>query len=117
MARRKILKQLWREAINAGNDGHWIEIQIAIAAEFPESAFSDACVALQRMMETGVKREDVIALARWLSYEAVFSTLTTLEEHVESDALDGLHEELLLADPSGREGRPKRSTKKLTNKR
>jgi hypothetical protein len=48
---------------------------------------------------------DIVAIGRGASYDAVFDLLYKLGDPGVDD-IDGLFEELLMADPSGREGSP-----------
>lgn len=100
----------------------------------PGSAFADAWLAADRMAKAGIPFEDVAAFARGVSYATVFRTLLHLNGatwpddwpedddlptwafmEIQNDELtgrlvDGLYEDLLGTDPSGREGRsPKES--------
>jgi hypothetical protein len=52
-------------------------------------------------------RRDLSLIARFAAYEAVFGTRYALSDpDVEDNDVEMLHESLLSADPSGREGRP-----------
>ncbi|MEW1907260.1 hypothetical protein AB0442_02230 [Kitasatospora sp. NPDC085895] len=57
--------------------------------------------AARRLLDAGADRDDLTLLARAVAHEAVF---TTLEELDRSRPAAGLHEDLLTADPSGRDG-------------
>jgi hypothetical protein len=60
-----------------------------------------------RLLASGAAREDLSLIARRASYEAVFRVLYMLDDPgVDGDDNKMMHEELLGADPSGREGRP-----------
>lgn len=76
----------------------------------------------QRAVEAGAAPADVATAMMAAAYEAVFSLLSVLDEGADPDSdadsqpswavvtvpkgerLDGLHEEVLMADPTGREG-------------
>jgi hypothetical protein len=73
----------------------------------PGSAFTDAGEALSRLLAAGADRHDLNAVARAVIYEAVFDVLYMLDDPgVDDGNVFMLHESLLSADPSGREGRP-----------
>jgi hypothetical protein len=84
--------------------------------------------AAARLIEAGADRADLVRLARAASYDAVFTTLDRIDEGYDADAgldaslpgwrlmetdgeealtgrdVGGLHESILMMDPSGREG-------------
>lgn len=96
----------------------------------PGSAFADAWLAADRMANAGVPFEDIAAFARGVSYVTVFQALLHLDgatwpddwpedddlptwalmeiqdDELTGRSIDGLYEDLLGTDPSGREGRP-----------
>ena len=60
------------------------------------------------MLAAGIHRRDLSLVLRLIAYDAVFGTLYALSEpglNGDDDA-STLYEDLLLADPSGRAGRP-----------
>jgi hypothetical protein len=68
--------------------------------------FAEVGSALKRLLAKGVDRRDLCVIARFANYEAVFSLLYMLDDPgVDDDDNKMMHEELLTADPSGREGR------------
>lgn len=101
----EFLEKIWHSIINASMAGRWIDPLVKEAEEYPEAPFADAGQALKRLLDRGAAREDLCRVVRWASYEAVFAMLTELEEQ-DVEAVEGLHESLLGADPSGHEGRP-----------
>ncbi|MEV0442891.1 hypothetical protein AB0I84_43250 [Streptomyces spectabilis] len=86
----------------------------------------DQLPAAQRLMAAGADREDLVRLVQAVAYESVFTALEELDAGAEGNvpgagvgwvvmergedglptgrALEGLHEDLLTADPSGRDG-------------
>jgi hypothetical protein len=108
VTRDEFLETIWREQIDAFLPGRWIDNSIRTSEKDPRAPFADVGAALKRLLASGAKREDLARVARFAAYEAVFGTLSALDdpdvEDVES--LAGLHESLLGADPSGCEGRP-----------
>jgi hypothetical protein len=58
-------------------------------------------------LAAGVSRRDLGFVLRNVAYEAVYGTLYSLSDPgAEDDDVGTLYEELLMADPSGMEGRP-----------
>ncbi|OWK37812.1 hypothetical protein FRUB_06932 [Fimbriiglobus ruber] len=73
----------------------------------PSGSFADAGHAISRLLAAGADRGDLAAVARAIAYETAFSLLYMLDDPgVDGGAVFMLHESLLSADPSGREGRP-----------
>jgi hypothetical protein len=65
-------------------------------------------------LELGASRRDLSLVARFAAYGAVFSTLYTFSDPgVDDNDVEMLHESLLGADPSGKEGRPGSAPEKL----
>jgi hypothetical protein len=127
MARFLMLRGLWSE-INAWRDqtSEWMSRMTALAEGDPNGYFADAGLALKQMQEAGVNSEDLGQIARFVAYESIFSVLNRIDEGGDPEAEDApgwalaevdangegtgrvvasLHEDLLLLDPSGREGR------------
>lgn len=103
--RSEFLREIWESLIDSNVHEEWIPRFVAECEERPDRPFADAGHALQRCLSSGVAQEDLAAFARFVSYETVFSLLYMLEDPGVDDP-GMLHEELLGADPSGREGRP-----------
>jgi hypothetical protein len=105
--REDFLTYLWTDVIDALSREHGLDNVIANCRRRPNDAFGDAGAAIERMLAAGVSRHDLCRLLRLTAYEAVFGTLYALSE----PGLDGdedagtLYEELLMADPSGVDGR------------
>jgi hypothetical protein len=128
LARYAFLWPLWRDAIDGWADVRWMDQWIARAERRPEAAFADAGAALSRLLQSGASRADISAVARVVGYETTFAILDRVDAGGDRDlsdeypgwrlvevgrddkptgrAVSGLHEELLMLDPSGREGRP-----------
>lgn len=68
----------------------------------PQSPFADVGRAMKRMRVMGVSDSDIVAIGRGASYDAVFDVLYKLGDPGVDDA-ECLFEELLTADPSGRD--------------
>ena len=104
--RAEFLKQVWTEVIGAHMAGRWIDNAIAAADRDPSAPFADLGPALKRLLASGANRRDLCLVARHASYETAFTMLYMLgDPGVDDDDIEMLHEELLGADPSGREGR------------
>ncbi len=111
--REQILKHLWND-INLVMQEHWIDNSMAAAKRDPNAPFADAGIAIQKLLESGASRRDLSLIARFAAYEAVFSTLYTFSDPgVDDNDVEMLHESLLGADPSGKEGRPGSAPEKL----
>jgi hypothetical protein len=90
--RQRIVQDLWKHirALHAEN-----------VRNYPAAA---------RLIDAGADPADVIRAMSAAAYEATFNTLHVLtseediEELAESGAAQGLHEDLLSADPTGNEG-------------
>ncbi len=105
--REHFLKLAWTDVINPPMSGAWIDNTISCAESQPNAPFADLGPALKRLLEGGANRRDLCLIARHASYEAVFQILYMLDDPgVDNDDNKMLHESLLAADPSGKEGRP-----------
>jgi len=105
--REEFLRLVWDEVINPAMTGVWIDNTIAAAKKDPNAPFADVGAALERLLGKGADRRDICLAARWAIYEAVFSLLYMLDDPgVDDGDVFMLHESLLSADPSGKEGRP-----------
>jgi len=106
-SRPEFLGQVWNLIINARMSGRWIDAAVAHSKRNSEAPFADLGPALERLLAAGAAREDLCLVARHASYEAAFQLLYMLDDPgVDGDDNKMMHEELLGADPSGREGRP-----------
>lgn len=125
LARFCFLRSLWPDLIDSWiGDTDWVE-RVASTSDEP---FADARRALSRMTDRGVSATEIATLARWVAYETVFGVLFHLADGMDAEAgdddpgwalmetegfggpptgrhVDALHEDLLIMDPSGREGR------------
>jgi hypothetical protein len=106
-SRDDFLKHMWDEVINPIMQEHWIDYAIQESGKHPDSPFADVGLALKRLLAAGASRRDLSLIARRSAYGAVFATLYALDDPgVDGDDFKMMHESLLTADPSGREGRP-----------
>lgn len=106
--RKELLRSLWEEIINGYMLEHWIDNAIRESEKQPNAPFADTGTVLKRLLATGASRRDLSLIARHAAYESVFGTLYALNDPGLDDSEDAsmLHESLLSADPSGKEGRP-----------
>ncbi|MGW7437879.1 hypothetical protein [Streptomyces sp. NPDC054849] len=110
LARFLLLRSLWRDPIDGWED---------------PGAF-DQLPAAQRLLAAGANRNDLVRFARAVAYESVFATVDELDSGGDVNVsgvdvgwvvmesgedgtstgrpLTGLHEDLLMRDPSGRDG-------------
>lgn len=95
MEREEILEALWSDAIFG--DENWIN---GALAGKPGEPFYSSTEVLQRLVDSGCSKSDLAAVLEFATYEAVFTTLTTLEDQdAISEIAAGLHEDLLVARP------------------
>ncbi|MEO2091993.1 MAG: hypothetical protein ABGY75_21270 [Gemmataceae bacterium] len=105
--RDEFLRAVWEQAINPWAGGSWVDALVAEAQSRPGGAFADAGQALARLLDAGSSRHDLASVARAIAYEVTFNLLHMLDDPgVDGGEVFMLHEALLSADPSGREGRP-----------
>jgi hypothetical protein len=105
--RQELLVHLWRQIINTNMDPMSLQAEINRAKARPKDPFADTGPALQRLLAAGADPRDICLVRRAAAYGATFSTLYALKDPgVDDDNVFMLFEELLIADPSGMEGRP-----------
>lgn len=113
-SREEFLRRLWDDVINPNTQEQWIDNVIRESERNPDAPFADLGPVLKRLLAAGAARPDLSVIARFAAYEAVFGTLYALSDPgVEGNDVEMLHESLLSADPSGREGRPRSAPQKL----
>jgi len=106
-AKKGFSERAWDEIINADAAGSWIDATIASAKKTPDEPFADVGPVLESILKKGVTRDELFRVARMIRYETVFETVQlAAEEELDGDQLEGVHEELLTSDPSGKDGRP-----------
>lgn len=106
-AKKGFSERAWEEIINGDITGNWIDGMIEAAKKWPDAPFADIGPLLEVMLKKGVTKEQLCRLARSIKYATVFDTvLLAAEEGLDAEQLDGVHEELLTSDPSGKDGRP-----------
>ena len=105
-SRKDFLRAVWKEVIDAPMTEHWIDNAIRTAEKTPNAPFGTVGITVKRLLELGATRRDLSCLNRFAAYEAIFSVLYMLEDPgLDPNDSAMLHESLLKADPSGREGR------------
>jgi hypothetical protein len=105
--RDELLEHLWRQVINSNLDSDAIGAEIARSKASPNDPFADTGPALERLLTAGVTLSDICLIRRQAAYAATFATLYAIgDPGVDDDNVFMLFEELLIADPSGMEGRP-----------
>ena len=106
-SRDEFLKLIWDDIINPNMSENWIERTIKDAEKDHNEPFADSGVALENLLSLGASKKDICLLSRNAAYEAIFSLLYMLgDPGIEDNDIEMLHESLLGADPSGKEGRP-----------
>lgn len=131
LARFCFLRALWPDMIDKWRENvEWIDRSIREAERDSHDFFADAGVALARLLAIGASREELASVARMVAYDTAFGVVDRIDESMDWDhgvddgyptwelreigpdgqptgrTMDGLHEDLLSMDPSGREGRP-----------
>jgi len=105
--REALLHHLWQEVIDPNLDEAVPQRIAAYGEQRPGEPFADSGAAIGRLLALGADPRDLCLLMRGAAYEAVFGTLYALgDPGADGDDVFNLHEDLLGADPSGREGRP-----------
>jgi hypothetical protein len=103
--REDFLRQIWREVINSPMREDWIDSAISESENWPDAPFADQGRALQRLLALGASRTDLSLVSRSAAYEAAFAILYMLgDPGVDDGNIENLHESLLGADPSSKEG-------------
>jgi hypothetical protein len=127
-ARLLFLRDFWPQYIDkwSQNPHDWIEKACQSAAAQPRGFFADAGHAMAKMRAAGISDADIAAVARMTAYSTAFRILDRIDEGyypaVDNDdpgwvlmerdhdgnltgrQVSGLHEDLLMLDPSGRDG-------------
>jgi hypothetical protein len=106
-SRNEFLGHLWRKVINSFMDESWIDKQLRMSERFPNAPFADLGPLLARLLELGATRRELSLFARAIAYRSVFQTLYAFRyPGIDEKGSGSLHESILNADPSGRDGRP-----------
>ncbi|PYK57170.1 MAG: hypothetical protein DME21_17960 [Verrucomicrobia bacterium] len=102
----EFLRQLWNENINGFMSGHWIDNAIKSSQKDSNAPFADVGPVLKRLQSLGASKDELGLIARFAAYEASFELLYMLNDPgIDDGNCQMLHESLLGAEPSGKEGR------------
>jgi hypothetical protein len=93
-----------REMLDAEDDGQWL-LPTGKGSR-KNDPFSDVPPAVKRLLKAGATLAEMGRLAAWSRYEACLKAHQIFVETGLGEEAAGLHEILLGADPSGKEGRP-----------
>ena len=105
--REELLEHLWKQVINGVMRDDGLDNIVKHCKRNPDGPFGDTGAAIERLLAAGASRHDLRLVLRTIAYEAVFGTLFAFSDPgLEEDDVSSLYEELLMADPSGMEGRP-----------
>lgn len=106
--RDEFLEHLWTNHINVYMQEDWIDKEIAMSQRYPNAPFADIGPILSRLLALGATRRELSLIARTAEYNGAFDALYALGGQPGVEGVDhvGLAESLLMADPSGLEGRP-----------
>lgn len=127
------LRQAWSRVI-AEDEQTWIERAIHNAEKDPEAPYSGVGRALAMLLASGASRDDLTDLVRGMQAQLLFDVCYLLDDPsleepeladlgwslVETDeeleptanAIGGLHESVLQTDPTGREMRPRMTSRR-----
>ena len=129
-ARFLFLRDIWPQCIDKWSKApyEWIERFCQSAADQPHGFFADSGHAMARMRAAGISDADIAAVARMAAYNTAFQILDRLDEgyypaidnsdpgwvlmerdydgNLTGRQVNALHEDLLMLDPSGRDGKP-----------
>lgn len=106
MTADELLKKLWIKSINDYMNPESLDTIIEKFSN-DKRPFGDTGPALERVLSAGASRRDLGLLLRYAAYCAVFDTLYEIEDpEFDKSDVEGLHESILSADPSGMEGFP-----------
>jgi hypothetical protein len=106
--KEELLHYLWTDVININLREASLDNIIEHCKRNPDRPFGDTGPAIERLLAAGASRRDLCLVLRATAYEAVFGALYSLSDPGagEDDDVGALYEEILMADPSGMEGRP-----------
>ena len=103
----EFLRQVWDENINGYMAGLWIDNVIKSSGKDSNAPFADLGPVLKRLRGLGASNNELSLIARFAAFEASFGLLYMLgDPGIDDGNYEMMHESLLGADPSGKEGRP-----------
>lgn len=135
LTRFLFLREAWRAVVD-DSDRTWIEARIQEATARPDAPFSGIGTALAGLTAKGATPDELTELVRASQAQLLFAVCRLLDdggvpESAESDVgwtlrasdeagrigqpVSGLHESVLETDPTGREGRPRRTGESWTS--
>ena len=99
-----LLERLW-EAIDSFGSEEWLNSMLSVKAsdlKGVQDVIASDTEVLKAAAKLGVAKQDLQRLCRSVAYKAIFEAFVAIEEECldRSPALKGLHEDLLMADPS-----------------
>ncbi len=130
-AEQLFIRGIWASVIPDALDTSWVDR--AAAQPSDDGPLGDYATLVHRMLESGIPSRDIARFAQIVGYETAFATCYHLEDATASfedfgdsaaneaewglfatdpasgaplRPMSGLHERLLMGDPSGREMRP-----------
>jgi hypothetical protein len=105
--KEELLEHLWKQVINTVMRDDALDNIVKHCKRNPDDPFGDTGAAIERILAAGASSRDLRLVLRTAAYEAVFGTLFAFSDPgLEEGDGSMLYEELLMADPSGMEGRP-----------
>ncbi len=123
------LRECWR-LIRSDDESGWIDKEISAAKVDPDAPYAGIGASLERLIAAGANREDINQIVRGMQAELLanicymlddnglvepeirgvgWGLFQTTEEGDPVESISGLHESVLVTDPTGREMRPKKS--------
>jgi len=105
--REELLEHLWKQVINPIMRDGALDNIVKHCKRDSDGPFGDTGAAIERLLAAGASRHDLRLVLRYMAYEATFGTLFAFSDPgLEEGDVSSLYEELLMADPTGMEGRP-----------
>ena len=128
LQRYLFLRQAWAEVLGDEEVG-WVDAKIEEAEDDPRGQFAGVGLALKRAVAAGVAKQDLVDIARGVQAELLFQFCCLLDDPGLSEPevedlewglfevdengdpiptrIEGLHEDMLDMDPTGREMCPR----------
>ncbi len=128
LARFVFLRAAWKLVITE-DDTTWIDNEINQSLKYPNAPCAGSGLALERLLNLGASRQDIIDIVRVKQYEMLFNMCYLLDDpgdlepelgnmdwvlhevdkngNLSGRILQGMYESALSMDPTGREMRPR----------